>query len=258
MSIKAVLFDLGDTLWHFPNMPPHIFVREETMRRVSGLLRRWGIKPEGDLMFLPRNIRFAVERETERAYRTDCVSPHYPTLCREVAARMGLSISAGQAEELWDAWNLGGQFFGRALFPDVLDTLRWLQERGFKLGAVTDRAFGGPRFLAELEEYGLDGYFQAVTISSNVGYMKPHPKIFQHALDALAVEAAETMMVGDSLHCDVGGAKALGMVAVWKRPPLGEPTEFGTDKVDVVGEIAPDYIIDNLWELTQLPILNHD
>ncbi|MGQ9573438.1 MAG: HAD family hydrolase [Dehalococcoidia bacterium] len=255
--IKAVLFDLGDTLWHFPNMPPHILVREETMRRVSALLRRWGVEPEGELIFLARDIRFAVERETEKAYQTDCVSPHYPTLCREVAAGMGLSISSEQAEELWDTWNLGGQFFGRTLFPDAIDTLRWLRERGFKVGAVTDRAYGGPRFLAELEEYGVQPYLEVVTISSKVGYLKPHPKIFEHALDALAVRAEETVMVGDSLRCDVAGAKGLGMIAVWKRPPLNEPTEFGADKVDVVGEIAPDYIIDNLWELTGLPILNH-
>ncbi len=64
-------------------------------------------------------------------------------------------------------------------------------------------------------------------------------------------------MVGDSLRCDVAGAKGLGMVAVWKRPPLNEPTEVGADKVEVTGEVAPDYTIDNLWELTQLPVLNH-
>jgi len=257
MATKAVLFDLGDTLWHFPNMPPHLAVKQETVRRVCDLLRRWGVEPEGPLFFLGRDIRIAVEEETERAYRTDLVSPDYPALCREVAARLDLTINARQTEELWDAWNLGGQFFGRTLFPGALDTLRWLQERGFKVGAVTDRAYGGPRFLAELEEYGLDGYFKVVTISSNVGYEKPHPKIFQHALDALEVGAEETVMVGDSLRCDVAGAKAMGMVAVWKRPPLDEPTEVGADKVDVEGEIAPDYIIDNLWELTQLSILSH-
>ena len=255
--IKAVLFDLGDTLWHFPNMPPPLAVKQETVRRVSDVLRGWGIEPEGPLFFLGRDIRIAVEEETERAYRTDLVSPDYPALCREVAARLGLTVNARQTEELWDAWNLGGQFFGRTLFPGALDTLRWLQERGFKVGAVTDRAYGGPRFLAELEECGLDGYFKVVTISSNVGYLKPHPEIFQHALDALAIEAEETMMVGDSLRCDVAGAKGLGMIAVWKRPPLDEPTEVGTDKVDVEGEIAPDYIIDNVWELTELGILNH-
>jgi putative hydrolase of the HAD superfamily len=257
MTISAVLFDLGDTLWHFPSMPPHVLVRQETVRRVCDLLRRWGVAPEGPLFFLGRDIRIAVEEETERAYQTDLVSPDYPALCRQVAARLGLTISDSQTEELWDAWNLGGQFFGRTLFPDALDTLRWLRERGFKVGAVTDRAFGGPRFLAELAEYGLDGYLQVVTISSNVGYLKPHPRIFQHALDALAVAAEETVMVGDSLRCDVAGAKAVRMVAVWKRPPLDEPTELGADKLDVVGEIAPDYVIDNLRELTRLPVLNH-
>ena len=187
--IKAVLFDLGDTLWHFPNMPPHIVIREETVRRINALLRTWGIDPEGGLLFLGRDIRVAVERLTAEAYQTDFVSPDYVDLCAEVAGSFGLRLTDEQAHELWDAWNLGGQFFGRTLFPDALDTLRWLQERGFKLGSVTDRAFGGPRFMAELEEYGLGGFFGVVTISSDVGYLKPHPKIFQHALEALGVTA---------------------------------------------------------------------
>jgi len=255
--IKAVLFDLGDTLWHFPNMPPHIVIREETVRRINALLRTWGVEPDGGLLFLGRDIRMAVERQTAEAYRTDYVSPDYPDLCAEVAGSFGLRLSQEQTLELWDAWNLGGQFFGRTLFPDALETLRWLRERGFKLGAVTDRAFGGPRFMAELTEYGLDGFFGVVTISSDVGYLKPHPKIFQHALEALDVAPEETVMVGDSLRCDVAGAKGLGMVAVWKRPPLNEPTEVGADKAEVTGEVAPDYAIENLWELTGLPILNH-
>ena len=131
-------------------------------------------------------------------------------LCAEVAGSFGLRLTDEQARELWDAWNLGGQFFGRTLFPDALDTLRWLQERGFKLGSVTDRAFGGPRFMAELEEYGLGGFFGVVTISSDVGYLKPHPKIFQHALEALGVTAEETVMVGDSLRCRRGRRQGPG------------------------------------------------
>ncbi|MDP2950561.1 MAG: HAD-IA family hydrolase [Chloroflexota bacterium] len=279
--IKAVLFDLGDTLWHFPNMPPHVVVREETVRRINALLLRWGIEPEGELIFLGRDIRFAVEEETERAYRADCVSPDYRALCREAAARLGLPISEREAAELWDAWNLGGQFFGRTLFPDAIDTLRWLQEQGFLLGSVTNRAFGGPRFLAEMGEYGIDGYFQVISISCDVGYMKPHPAIFHHALEALGVAPEETMMVGDSLRADVGGAKALGMTAAWKRSigTDGEPEEQEEDALRDVGgplspgsepalslakgqalgelDVQPDYTIDDLGELTQLPILNH-
>ena len=101
--IRAVLFDFGDTLWHFPNMPPRIVAIQETVRRVSDLLRRWGIEPDGPLFFLGRDIRIAVEEETERAYQTDLVSPDYPALCRKVAADMGLTLSDRQTEELWDA-----------------------------------------------------------------------------------------------------------------------------------------------------------
>jgi len=173
--IRAVLFDLGDTLWHFPNMPPHIVIREETVRRINALLRTWASTLGRSPVSGPRHPRGRGAPDGE-AYQTDFVSPDYVDVCAEVAGSFGLRLSDEQAHELWDAWNLGGQFFGRTLFPDALDTLRWLQQRGFKLGSVTDRAFGGPRFMAELEEYGLGGFFGVVTISSDVGYLKPHPQ----------------------------------------------------------------------------------
>ena len=61
MAITAVLFDLGDTLWHFPQLPPAQQIRTETMRRVGGLLQSWGVPLEGDLRFLGRDIRYGVE-----------------------------------------------------------------------------------------------------------------------------------------------------------------------------------------------------
>ena len=45
-------------------------------------------------------------------------------------------------------------------------------------------------------------------------FRSPHPTIFQAALDALGVQAAEAVMVGDSLEEDVAGARALGMRAI--------------------------------------------
>jgi putative hydrolase of the HAD superfamily len=44
--------------------------------------------------------------------------------------------------------------------------------------------------------------------------VKPHPTIFQAALDALGVNAVDAVMVGDSLEEDVEGARALGMHAI--------------------------------------------
>ena len=66
MAITAVLFDLGDTLWYSPQLPPAQQIRTETMRRVGGLLQSWGVPLEGDLRFLGRDIRYGVEA-AERA-----------------------------------------------------------------------------------------------------------------------------------------------------------------------------------------------
>ncbi|HEU4758428.1 MAG TPA: HAD family hydrolase [Dehalococcoidia bacterium] len=252
--ITAVLFDLGDTLWHFPSMPPVDVIRAETVGRISRLLEAWGFGVRDERRFLGRDIRLAVEEETGRAFHGDCIDPGYPELCRRVAAGHGLELRSEQGEELWEAWNLGGPFLGRTLFPDALDTLRWLRGRGYRLGAVTNRGYAGPRFQQELRDVGLAELFEVMAVSCEVGYMKPHPRIFQYALDHMGLEAEETAMVGDSLRADVEGAKTMGMVAVWRRPPAGEPVEDTADPPELEGPVRPHYTVDALAELRDLPL----
>jgi HAD superfamily hydrolase (TIGR01549 family) len=251
--ITTAFFDLGDTLWHFPNMPPRELVRKETVRRIRELLASWDHHFEGERFYLGRDIRLAVEEETTRAFHGDCVDPNYPELCRRVAARHELELTAEQGEELWEAWNLGGAFLGRVLFPDVIPTLAWLRDRGIRLAAVTNRGYSGPRFHEEMRDLGLTDLFETTVISCDVGYMKPHARIFHYALELSGAEAAETVMVGDSLRADVEGAKRLGMTAIWRRPVTGEPLEATEDEPEP-GPIAPDYAIDEISELKTLPL----
>lgn len=255
--VSTVFFDLGDTLWHFPNMPPPDVVRGETVGRIKALLRSWGYNMKGERFYLGRDIRLAVEEETSRAFHGDCVDPGYPELCRRVAGRHGIELTGEQGEELWETWNLGGAFLGRELFADVMPTLEWLKRRGFRLGAVTNRGYSGPRFHEEMRDLGLTELFEATVISCDVGYMKPHPRIFHYALECLGVEAEETVMVGDSLRADVEGAKTLGMTAVWRRPPADEPVEETTDEPEP-GPIAPDYTIETIGELVTLSVFAGD
>jgi HAD superfamily hydrolase (TIGR01662 family) len=253
-GIKAIFFDLGDTLWHFPNMPPVEVVRGETVRRISGALAAWGYDMNGERGMIGRDIRLAVEEETSRAFHGDCVDPGYPEICRRVAARHAIELTPEQGAELWEAWNLGGAFLGRVLFPDTLPTLRVLRERGYRLAAVTNRGYSGPRFHEEMRDLGLTDVFEAAVISCEIGYMKPHPRIYQYALEGLGLEPDEVAMVGDNLRADVEGAKTLGMVAIWRRPLLDEPLEATEDEVEVTGPLAPDYVIDNIGDLKGLSL----
>ena len=251
MTIRAVFFDLGDTLWHFPKMPPFDVIRSETVRRISDLLRTWGVNPEGELFFLGRDIRFAVERAVNEAYKGDCTSPHCPSIAREVAATKGLVISEEQAVQLWHTWNLGGIFLGRTLFPDVIPTLAWLRERGYRVGSITNRSLGDAPFRQELDHYGLMDCFEVLSLSCEVGYMKPHAAIFEHAFEALDVAPGEAVMVGDSLRADVAGAQALGMTAVWKRNHAS-PADSGLHTEG--RSITPDYTIETVGDLRDLPL----
>jgi putative hydrolase of the HAD superfamily len=276
MAIKNVLFDLGDTLWHFPKMPPTDTIRMETVRRVGATVTSWGVPFEGELRFLGRDIRLGIEKVDRAAYESDCVSPDFTQAVREIVAGKGVDITYEQAAQLWDAWNLGGLMLGRTMFEDAYATLDWLRDRGIRMGIVTNRVFGGPRFQEEMRELNLDRYFDSVAVSCDLGYMKPHPKIFQHVLDEMQVAPNETAMVGDSLRADVEAAQALGMTAIWRRvrkeDPPHEPEQVGEGPSNAragatraetgraLGEwsggegVSADYTIWTLTELTQLPI----
>jgi FMN phosphatase YigB (HAD superfamily) len=253
MAVYAVLFDLGDTLWHFPTFPSDATVTAALAGRVERQLRDWDLCEGVDCTALALAVRQDMWQATREAEHGHGRHPDFPALVRRHAAEHGAHLSAARAEALWDAWHLGGDYLGRAVFPDALSTLAELRRRGFRLGAVTNRSHGGRRFVDELRESGFLEYFETLAISCDDGWLKPHPALFQRALDDLRIGPAEAVMVGDQLRADVMGAKALGMVAVWKRAR-------GWDQQQPVmlpdGTLAlPDYTIDQVGELLALPIL---
>lgn len=213
------------------------------------LLRSWGIEPAEQHHFLGRDIRLAITAADKEAYEADAVSPDFYAVVGRVATSHGLPTSREKIEELWHTWNLGGDFFGRRLFDDAVETLEALRARGYRIACVTNRPFSGPAFLQELDELGLAPLFDALSVSCDVGYMKPHRRIFEHALEEIKVLAEEAVMVGDSLRADVGASQALGMIGVWRRPPrpLDEPDG-----------VRPHFVIDDLRELLDLPVLRPD
>jgi putative hydrolase of the HAD superfamily len=77
--------------------------------------------------------------------------------------------------------------------------------------------------------------------SSEVGLRKPHPAIFERALDALDVEPEQALFVGDRLFEDIRGAAELGMTtvqALWFRadehPDGAEPDHQAFTQLDVL------------------------
>jgi putative hydrolase of the HAD superfamily len=99
----------------------------------------------------------------------------------------------------------------------LLDALR---KRGLKLALVSNTAQREWLLRPVFERQGLAERVDAIVLSSEVGKRKPHPVIFQRALEELGVRGEECLFVGDRLYNDVRGASELGMAtvqALWFR-----------------------------------------
>ncbi len=110
------------------------------------------------------------------------------------------------AVELVRAWERHENFF---LYEDALPALATVRAHGLAIGLVSN----GQRDLDEFASHHRLDVDVAVGSKAH-GRQKPHPSIFEAALEALRVGAAEAAMVGDSEEDDIAGARALGMTAI--------------------------------------------
>ena len=97
------------------------------------------------------------------------------------------------------------------VFPDTLPSLDALRKRGLVIGAVSNWIWQLPELLHSLE---LVSHFDFIAASARVGFEKPHPEIFRHALREAGVGADEALHVGDHIDADVQGAQAAGIAPV--------------------------------------------
>ena len=165
----------------------------------------------------------------------------YPGLIRELLGHFGVEISDAELSRFLEAEHAAWEP-SRRLGATTHALLEALRSRGLKLGLVSN-AFD-PAWLLhrDLEQMGIAERMDFAVFSSELGKRKPHPEIFERALDALEVDPSEAMFVGDRLYEDVHGANELGMTtvqAVW----------FRADENDAGGE--PDH-----QAFTQMDVLN--
>jgi putative hydrolase of the HAD superfamily len=112
----------------------------------------------------------------------------------------------------------------------------------YKLGLISNFTYA-PVIYAGLRKLGINQFFNAVLVSDEVGWRKPHPKIFNQALKRLKVSAHETIYVGDSPLEDIKGAKSTGMKTIFI------PSQFYTPKNLHGSQQKPDTIRKDICEL---------
>lgn len=97
------------------------------------------------------------------------------------------------------------------LFDGVRELVGTLRERGLGLAVATGKS--GPRARSLLDRLDLLPSFDHVIGSDEVKHPKPAPDIVQRALELLAVQPEDALMVGDAV-TDLASARGAGVTAV--------------------------------------------
>ncbi|GGV34919.1 HAD family hydrolase [Streptomyces spectabilis] len=205
MAIKAVLFDFSGTLFRVESTASWlraaltargVALPPDEEARLALALDRAGALPGGSpTPDAPGHLADLVARRDESA---ELHRAAYTGLARTVPLPdPGLYDALYDRHMTPEAWQP---------YPDALDVLRSLRGRGVRVGVVSNIGWNPrPVFRA----HGLDPYVNAYVLSYEHGVQKPDPRLFAHGCDALAVDPADTLMVGDDRRAD-GGAAALG------------------------------------------------
>jgi HAD superfamily hydrolase (TIGR01493 family) len=198
--IAATLFDFSGTLFrleedsdwaeHFVDHagePMDVHAQTELMRRMTAPVGRTVEMDEAGLYAWENRDR---DPKLHRQAYLDVLSKSgMPDLGR-AEALYGLLVDP-------DRWTP---------YPDTGEVLKSLSEKGIRTAVLSNIAFDiRPAFV----DRGWDVWVDEFVLSFEVGAVKPEPAIFEHALAQLDVDAAQTLMIGDSDVAD-GAARDIG------------------------------------------------
>lgn len=129
---------------------------------------------------------------------------------------------------------------GAVVYPEHhTEVLSYLREKGYRLSLVSNFDHA-PTVRELLGKLGIAGFFENVVISEEVGWRKPHRKIFEFALAKLNENPENVIFIGDNPEADIKGSSQLGIDSVWVRRKE-EPTRA-----------EPKFIIKDLRELGEI------
>jgi len=127
-----------------------------------------------------------------------------------------------------------------SLYPQVIETLQTLTERGYLMGVVTGKSSRG--LVRVLEQFDLHRFFP-VWRTADMCHSKPHPAMALECMNEMGAIVGNTVVVGDS-RFDIQMANAAGM--------RGLGVSFGVESAEVLFEQGAFDVIDTFPE-----VLNH-
>ena len=212
--LRAVLFDLGDTLIDFEPMDTRAVFRMAAGSTYDFLTQRRHALPPFEEYCRRQHSMVKWAYFWAKIKRKEFNSMK---LLGDFCARLGAILTTSELTELAWLWYVP-LIQHSSTEPETADVLTELRDAGLKVGLVSNTFIAPEIHDRHLEMLNLLDLIPMRVYSSEVGHRKPDSRIFQIALDRLGVSATETVFVGDLVKTDIVGASRMGMKTVLKQP----------------------------------------
>ncbi len=230
--LKAVVFDIGDTLLRLDPLPEDLAERMAMeMAATAGVADDVAAKV----------VRTAMQSARTRAGDGTHREPNITIELSEAARRFGMPLAPEIATAVADCIGRAdvARFVPNARVAVVFGELK---ATGLRIGLLSNTWTRGSILRQYFDAEGAGEHLSFGVYSGDEGIRKPHRDIYQRALDGLNVEAHEALFVGDRVVEDVLGPMALGMRAVLTHEHRGEDP----------GAANPFAIIKRLEEIVEI------
>jgi HAD superfamily hydrolase (TIGR01509 family) len=203
MLIRAVLFDLGNTLVSY--YQPSEFM-PVLRRSLDACLLALGRGP------LPREAQTALIHEALELNQERADLAVWPLEERLRVLFNAFTPDAPMLERLCTAF-LEPIFATAQVNAEAVPVLTGLRKSGVRTALVSNTPWGssGRAWRSELARHNMLELLDAVVFCTDVGWRKPHPTPFRRALEILDISPGEAVFVGDDPVWDMEGARSAGM-----------------------------------------------
>ena len=206
MAISCITYDLDDTLWAI----------HPIIARAERVFHQWM-----ELHMPAIADQFTAEALSSHRHEFFLKFPelHHDLTQLRINWLHHLNHSHGYpAEKIEEGFNVFWKERNTVELFDHAETVLDYTKKNFTVGAITNGN-------ADLKQIGISQHFDFYLSSAQVGKSKPHPRIFQAAIDQAKCAPEQIIHVGDDLQIDVAGAATMGMKTIWvnthKKPRLG-------------------------------------
>ncbi len=236
----AVLFDWGDTLVVIPGMlnapDAHLACAREVYQRDYAASIAARSRPLDVERFIA--VYFAAAKHQIKRSAETLREHNFQDRLRMTFAECG--VDGALDDQAIDAFAhaLSMQVLSQARLVDgAAEAVQRLASR-FRLGLLSNYPMPAV-VIGTLERFGMTDAFTRVTISGEMGWMKPHARAYEALLDGFVRVPARAVFVGDNLENDVIGPKRLGLKTAWFAPGKATPDEPALDfHAHTLGEVV--------------------